>query len=350
MPLRSSHLLHLAPLIVIGFSLRTVEAAEGEVNFAAEIKPILERACVQCHGPEKQKGKLRLDSREAWLKGGDNGPAFTAGHPEKSDFFNRVTLADDHDDVMPPKGKADHLTPAQIDLVKRWITQGAVWPEGVLAVATTDAAAGGRDPREVVGPAPSPDELRVIADLTRRGIKVRPLASGINWRRADLRSVADKVTPELLARLTSISNLQELDLSGVRLADEDLASFVALKNLAVLHLENTRITDAGLAHLGRLEKLRYLNLFGTNVTDRGLKDLATLKNLKSLYVAGTKVTAQGLESLKQKLPNLEIESGNDFAEIAKKDPEPPPKKPAATPAPPAEAVKPAAAPPVPAKP
>jgi mono/diheme cytochrome c family protein len=313
-------------IAAVGFPLRAVEA-EGKVDFSGDIKPILESVCVQCHGPEKQKGKLRLDSRAAWLKGGDNGPIFKAGHPEESDFFQRVTLAEDQDDVMPPKGKADHLTPAQIDLVKRWITEGAEWPEGVLAVASPNKGGTAHEPGDLAGPSPSADELKAVEELARRGIKARPLAAGINWRRVDLRSVADKVSAEDLAKLARIPSIQELNLAGVPLRDADLANIAELKNLTVLHLENTPITDEGLTHLSKLEKLDYLNLFGTAVTDAGLKNLTGLSHLNRLYLAGTKVTGSGVSALRQRLPNLLIESGAEFADVAAaKDPEPPKKK------------------------
>jgi mono/diheme cytochrome c family protein len=323
----STTFLLFVTLAAVGLPLRTVEA-EGKVDFSGEIKPILESVCVQCHGPEKQKGKLRLDSKEAWLKGGENGPVFKAGHPEESDFLQRVNLAEDQDDVMPPKGKADHLTPAQIDLVKRWITEGGGWPEGVVAVASPKKGGVAREQGDLVGPLPSANELKAVDELARRGIKVRPLASGINWRRVDLRSVAEKVSAEDLAELARIPSIQELNLAGAPLHDADLANIAALKNLAVLHLENTPITDEGLTHLGKLEELTYLNLFGTAVTDAGLKNLAGLKHLKWLYLAGTKVTASGVRELRRRLPNVLIESGTEFADIAAtKDPDPPKKKP-----------------------
>jgi mono/diheme cytochrome c family protein len=291
--------------------------ANAEVDFAREIKPILEAQCVQCHGPEKQKGKLRLDSREAWLKGGEDGPVFKAGHPEESDFFHRVTLGENEDDVMPPKGKADHLTPAQIEAVKRWINGGGEWPEGVVAVAAPNKKKSGAAEKQAdsAGPTPSAEELKAIAALAKPGIKVRPIAAGTNWRRADLRSAADKVTPEDLALLGRISTLQELNLAGTPLRDSDLASFAALKNLTVLHVENTPITDAALAEMGKLQNLRYLNLFGTAVTDAGLKQIAGLKELRAIYVAGTKVTAAGLRELQRKLPQLQIEAGAEFADL-----------------------------------
>jgi mono/diheme cytochrome c family protein len=327
MSANSTTFLIFVSLAAAGLPPRTVHAAD-KVDFSGQIKPILESVCVQCHGPEKQKGKLRLDSKEAWLKGGENGPVFQAGNPGESDFFQRITLAEDQDDVMPPKGKADHLTPAQIDLVKRWIAEGAEWPEGVLAVAAPKKSAAPREPGDLAGPAPSADELQAVDALARRGIKARPLATGIHWRRADLRSVADKVTAGDLSELARIPSIQELNLAGVPLRDADLVKIATLRNLAVLHLENTPVTDEGLTHLGNLEELSYLNLFGTAVTDAGLQNLAGLKHLKWLYLAGTKVTASGLSALRQRLPNVLIEAGAEFADIAAtKDPEPPKKKP-----------------------
>src|SRR3954467_15269329 len=79
-------------------------AAEDKVDFAKQIEPIFKETCYSCHGAEKQKGKLRLDSPAAFTKGGENGPVVTAGDPAKSDLYRRITLPHDHDDIMPPKG------------------------------------------------------------------------------------------------------------------------------------------------------------------------------------------------------------------------------------------------------
>src|SRR5688572_21465216 len=66
-------LLTLALLLYCS-SLRGAVLSEGEQHFVARVKPLLESRCVSCHGPDKQKGSLRLDSREAALKGGESGP------------------------------------------------------------------------------------------------------------------------------------------------------------------------------------------------------------------------------------------------------------------------------------
>jgi hypothetical protein len=86
---------------------------------------------VKCHGAEKQKGDLRLDSREATLKGGETGPALVPGKPEESLLVKLVHHAD-KDRTMPPKEK---LKPAEIAHVEDWIKAGAPWPKVEMAKA-----------------------------------------------------------------------------------------------------------------------------------------------------------------------------------------------------------------------
>ncbi|HTI69886.1 MAG TPA: c-type cytochrome domain-containing protein [Candidatus Limnocylindria bacterium] len=86
---------------------------------------ILARRCYSCHGPEKQKGKLRLDSRESILKGGDSGEVvLIPGDPLKSKLLRVVTLPRNNDDAMPPDGK-EGLTPQEIVTLLEWVQAGA---------------------------------------------------------------------------------------------------------------------------------------------------------------------------------------------------------------------------------
>ena len=101
-------------------------AAAAAVDFETEIKPILSKRCLECHGPEKQKSSFRVDGRQALLAGGDSGkPAVVAGDPAKSHLM-LVLRTNDPDISMPPKG--DRLSAAQLALLEQWITEGAVWP------------------------------------------------------------------------------------------------------------------------------------------------------------------------------------------------------------------------------
>lgn len=118
-----------------------LDAAEGDAMFHERVWPIFERTCLKCHGAEKQKGGLRLDSREAALKGGDNGAAVVPGNVEKSLLLTLIQHAQPDSDRMPPKEKL-HLD--EIAIVQRWIAAGAPWPE--KAALPGMAAADGETP------------------------------------------------------------------------------------------------------------------------------------------------------------------------------------------------------------
>ena len=95
------------------------------VTYDADIKPIFEKSCFKCHGKEKQKGKLRLDSLEAALKGGEDGKILAPGKSAESLVVIAVARIGEEDDAMPPADKGEPLTKEQVGLVRAWIDQGA---------------------------------------------------------------------------------------------------------------------------------------------------------------------------------------------------------------------------------
>ena len=99
-------------------------AANANDFFENNIRPLLQDRCIECHGAAKQKGGLRLDSREGWQTGGDTGAALVPGKPEESLLLKavRYTLPDLH---MPPK---ERLHPDQVALLEKWIATGALDP------------------------------------------------------------------------------------------------------------------------------------------------------------------------------------------------------------------------------
>lgn len=99
-------------------------SAKKDLTYAKDIKPIFEKSCFKCHGEEKQKGKLRLDSLAAVKKGGEDGEVIIAGKSEKSPLVHAIAALDP-DNVMPPEGKGDPLSKEQIGLIRAWIDQGA---------------------------------------------------------------------------------------------------------------------------------------------------------------------------------------------------------------------------------
>jgi len=126
-----------------GAALVTTAFAAGPVNFGHDVKPILEKYCLSCHGEEKPKGGLRLTTRENAIKGGENkGAGIVPMEPLKSPVYVSTTLPPDSEDVMPPKG--EKLTKEQTEILKDWIAQGADWPASEVLkqakkeIATTD--------------------------------------------------------------------------------------------------------------------------------------------------------------------------------------------------------------------
>ena len=98
------------------------------VTYDADIKPIFEQSCVKCHGEQKPKGKLRMDSLEGIMKGGEDGKVVVPGKSTESMVMANIAHLGDPDDYMPPpKNKAGigPLTKEQIGLIRAWIDQGA---------------------------------------------------------------------------------------------------------------------------------------------------------------------------------------------------------------------------------
>jgi hypothetical protein len=101
-------------------------AAQVTVDFEKDVKPIFEQTCFRCHGTERPKSRFRLDNRESALKGGDNGIDIVPGDSAKSPLVYYVARVIE-DMEMPPPGKGEPLTPAQVGLLRAWIDQGAQW-------------------------------------------------------------------------------------------------------------------------------------------------------------------------------------------------------------------------------
>lgn len=109
----------LSTAIALGSS---ISAAEPEVSYNFEIRPLLAQKCFACHGADsaKRKGKLRLDERENAVEK----KAVVPGNPDASELLKRISSTDE-DEVMPPPEKHDPILSAEKELLKRWIAQGA---------------------------------------------------------------------------------------------------------------------------------------------------------------------------------------------------------------------------------
>jgi cytochrome c553 len=178
-------------------------------HFEKNVRPLLLDKCVSCHGPKTKRGGLRLDSREAILKGGDSGPALLPGQPEKSLILKAVRRQGDV--KMPPK---ETLPAAAVESIRQWINLGAPWPAGAKIVKAGESEKRHWSFQPVRRPAvpavKTPTAARTPID--------RFLLAKLQEKELTLSPEADRRT--LIRRLT-------LDLTGLPPTPEEVDSFLA---------------------------------------------------------------------------------------------------------------------------
>jgi len=271
-----------------------------KVDFAKQIVPILRENCYKCHGPDKDKGDLRLHTKKHIT---NEDYTVMAKDPVGSELYFRVTLPPDDADVMPPKG--DPLTKQQQELIKQWINEGADFGDWV----EDHEASAGKPQREVYPEVPKADP-QAMSKLESIGALAMPLARDTNVINVDFRAAADSIGDSHLVHLKPVAEqVVWLNLAETKITDDGLAVLAELKNLRRLHLEKTGITDKALQHIAKLPDLQYLNIYGTNVTDAGLLQLAQMKKLEKLYLWQTKTTDNGVKALAGALPDVRIDTG-----------------------------------------
>jgi cytochrome c553/alkylhydroperoxidase/carboxymuconolactone decarboxylase family protein YurZ len=207
-------------LLVLAYATGVYAAAPDAASvkfFEDKVRPVLATRCFSCHGAGKQKGGLRLDSREAALHGGESGPALQPGKADESLLVRAVRQTDEL--KMPPTGK---LTTTEIASLTAWVRMGAPWPE-TAAVTPLPAAAAPAYTREqkefwafrapiAITPPPVRDASRIrnsidrfiLAELEAKGL--RPAKA------ADRRTIIRRAT---------------LDLTGLPPTPEEVNAFLA---------------------------------------------------------------------------------------------------------------------------
>ena len=185
-------------------------AATRRVEFGRDIAPILSASCHSCHGDKKQESGLRLDSREALLKGGEHGPALVPGRSADSLLVQVVAGAHPEISTMPQRG--DKLTAAQIGLLRGWIDQGAEMPAAATATETKEAPHWAFLPPQAT-PAPKVKQRRQVRNPIDAFVLQRLEREG--WALSD---EAEKTT--LIRRLS-------LDLIGLPPTPAEVDAFLA---------------------------------------------------------------------------------------------------------------------------
>ena len=236
---------------------RTISEAISDNDlefFEKNVRPILIENCYECHGPDKQKGGLRLDSRAATLRGGDSGPALTPGEPERSAMIKAISYADP-DFQMPPKNP---LQKREVQILTEWVMRGAP------------------DPREVSEP-PKHYTFAKTDHWAYQPIRPSvPPATDSAWPRSDIdryifaKLEAEKIAPGEDADKATLLRRVYYDLIGLPPTPEQIDSFLEDKSPEAF----ARLVDELLAspRFGERWGRHWLDIarFAESVTLRGL--------------------------------------------------------------------------------
>ena len=186
--------------------------------FESKVRPILAERCLECHGPEKQKGNLRLDSLAAILKGGDSGPALVLDKPDESLLLQVIGYT--FDIKMPPKSK---LPEREIADLTQWVKRGAHWPNSQPAGNETKRTAGG----EITA------EQRAFWAFQPVGKPAVPNVKRSDWPQSPIdrfileRLEAAGLQPTIPASKRKLIRRATFDLAGVPPTATEVADFLA---------------------------------------------------------------------------------------------------------------------------
>lgn len=112
------------------------------VDFVKDVKPILETNCISCHSGEKAEGGLDLSTRAKAFTTGSTPPAIVPHKPDDSSLFTRTIVPADDSTLMPPAKKGGPLDKQSIDVLRRWVVEGAEWPTDVVLKTRAKKTAG----------------------------------------------------------------------------------------------------------------------------------------------------------------------------------------------------------------
>jgi uncharacterized membrane protein len=284
---------------LIGLSPVILPRSDPAFFYGAHVEPIFVGHCYSCHGPEKQKGRLRLDSYDSLMRGGKHGPVVKAGNVKGSELFHRVTLSRSDDDAMPPQDKRP-LAANEIKLLELWIAAGA---SSTLAANAIKDAPTTQEPvvAEVTFPEIDPaavTQLRAplaaeVAQLKQRFPNLLDYESRESANLViDASALGARFGDDDLAAVKPLSEqIVIADLSGTAITDRSAPLLAAMKHARVLRLTNTKITDATVLALGGLDRLESLDLYGTAVTPACFRVVESLPRLRHLYAGATKIPA-----------------------------------------------------------
>ncbi len=311
--------------------LQPIPNIQEAVVYTAIVQPVLQSKCYSCHGPSKQKGKLRLDQPDFILKGGEEGKAVTAGKPEESEMIRRILLPLEDKDHMAPKEKPQ-LTTAEVSLLQWWVRTGADFSKKVKELPQDEAIKpvllalqSGTDMKSEKKSGDIPEtevksgDTAVINQLNREGVVVIPVARNSNYLSVNFVAAVENAD-RLVQQLEPLAKqIIWVKMDDAVLSEKSWELISRLKAITRLQIRNTNITDQSIKNLVTLQDLSSLSITGTQVTAAGLQALQDLKKLKQIYLYQSGVTAADWQELQRTFPGAVLDTGGYIVPILATD-------------------------------
>ena len=237
--------------------------------YMQRVQPILDDYCVSCHGSDKAKGDLRLDSYRYVIFGGDEGEALRLGDPDRSLLIERMNLNPGDIKVMPPLGRPRPTSKEEL-VLSLWIANGASGTADLHSIPNAPEIV------EEVG-FPNPDW------------------SAVHNRRSPYEKTVRELGNHYPSTVSYISaNTEFVELNGITLRrkfdDQMLAEFAPLYPIVrQLEATNTGLSDESISNLMKMSELRVIRIAGTSMDSDTLKKLFDLPNIEMLVVDANQV-------------------------------------------------------------
>ncbi len=288
----------------------------GDVNstvFESIVAPIIAQKCIGCHGPDKVKGDLQLNTPENILKGGKEGDILKSTKNKSSLFYERIHLPVSDEKHMPPDGKLQ-LTSDEITILNKWLLTGGNFKIKPNELASTDSLLVLIHKIKPVSPqkADSKSNLPDLSEFNSNYCTANYLFHGSDEVEV-IFFQGSFYNHENLKRLEKIkTRIAILNMQGMPLKKEDLDVIVQFKNLQKLNLNNTKLDPGSLEVLKSLSALKVISICGIEFDDRSLDKFLEKASFAELHIWTKEGSEKKFAKIISKYPDIKIIAGDNM--------------------------------------
>ena len=290
--------------------------ASGRV-FDTLVIPILEDKCMACHGVERAKGKLKMNTYAALLKGGSKGACLLPGDSAGSLMIQRINLPLDDDKRMPPADK-EQLSSDEAAFLDWWVSSALPEEQSIESVSfpaeqqTYVQSIIGNDPSAIQArsaKARSKDLLLRYADFQTRypGLLVQSVVGEALFELSSASLMGYDETHVRAALEPLVDSLIRIDWNRRQLDAAWAKLFSTAAIVEVLNISDSRFSEEDLLLLlSAMPELKKLNLTGTGFADEHIDSIRAHSNIETIVLTGTELSETGYQKLIKHLPGAEI--------------------------------------------